>query len=79
MTEFFTLASAPSRPSRSKLALTAPSSPLANPFFASPDWWRLRAAIMKALQDFPEARESVLRALRSLGPPDPTNLPRDPQ
>ena len=41
------------------------SSPAAN-YYDSPDWWQLRSAIMKALQDFPEARDSVVRALRDL-------------
>lgn len=44
----------------------APSSSPADRFYDSADWWRLRAAIMKALQDFPEARDSVVRALRDL-------------
>ena len=35
-------------------------------YYDSADWWQLRAAIMKALQDFPEARDSVVRALRDL-------------
>ena len=35
-------------------------------YYDSADWWQLRAAIMKALQDFPEARDSVIRALRNL-------------
>ena len=34
--------------------------------YDSPDWWHLRAAIMKALQDFPEARDCLVRALREL-------------
>ena len=82
MTDFLITDSDPPSRRRSKLAPTArpaPPSPLANPFFASPDWWGLRAAIMKALQDFPEARDSVLQALRSLGPPDPANPQRDPR
>jgi hypothetical protein len=41
------------------------SSPAAR-YYDSADWWQLRAAIMKALQDFPEARDSVVRALRDL-------------
>jgi hypothetical protein len=41
------------------------SSPAPN-YYDSPDWWQLRAALMKALQDFPEARDSVVRALREL-------------
>jgi hypothetical protein len=35
-------------------------------YYDSADWWQLRAAIMKALQDFPEARDNVVRALRDL-------------
>jgi hypothetical protein len=34
--------------------------------YNSSDRWQLRAAIMKALHDFPEARDSVARALRDL-------------
>jgi hypothetical protein len=34
-------------------------SAVAPNYYDSPDWWQLRAAIMKALQDFPEARDSV--------------------
>jgi hypothetical protein len=36
-----------------------------------PDKWRLRAAIMKALQDFPAAREAVVQALRAIQPEEP--------
>ena len=43
-----------------------PSSAVAPNYYDSPDWWQLRAAIMKALQDFPEARDNVVRALRYL-------------
>ena len=53
---------------RSKLARGAQAhtgSPDAR-YYDSADWWQLRAAIMKALQDFPEARDSVIRALRGL-------------
>ena len=42
------------------------SSKVAANYYDSADWWQLRAAIMKALQDFPEARDSVVRALRAL-------------
>ena len=45
---------------------TPQSSSLAARYYDSADWWQLRAAIMKALQDFPEARDSVVRALRDL-------------
>jgi hypothetical protein len=41
------------------------SSPAAS-YYDSTDWWQLRSAIMKALQDFPEARDTVVRALRDL-------------
>jgi hypothetical protein len=41
------------------------STPAPN-YYDSPDWWQLRAAIMKALLDFPEARDTVVRALREL-------------
>ena len=57
------------RQRRSKLApaaQTLQSSSIADQYYNSPDWWRLRAAIMKALQNFLEARDSVVRALRSL-------------
>ena len=37
-------------------------------YASSQEWWRLRAAILKALQPYPEARESVLAAVRSLIP-----------
>ena len=43
-----------------------PSAAIAPNYYDSPDWWQLRAAIMKALQDFPEARDSVVRTLRDL-------------
>lgn len=42
------------------------SSSLSAQFFASSDWWQLRCAIMAALGDHPEARDSVARALRAL-------------
>ena len=44
----------------------AQSSPLHANYYDSADWWQLRSAIMKALHDFPEARDSVARALREL-------------
>ena len=31
--------------------------------FLSPDYWRSRTAIIRALKDFPEARLAVLKAL----------------
>jgi hypothetical protein len=43
-----------------------PSSAVVPNYYDTPDWWQLRAAIMKALLDFPEARDSVVRALRDL-------------
>jgi hypothetical protein len=59
--------SGPPRQRRSKLAPAARTAQSASiQYYNSPDWWRLRAAIMNALHDFPEARESVVRALRSL-------------
>ena len=42
------------------------SSSVAPDYYNSSDWWQLRAAIMKALHDFPEARDSVARSLRAL-------------
>jgi hypothetical protein len=42
------------------------STPAAPNYYDSADWWQLRSAIMKALHDFPEARDSVARALRDL-------------
>jgi hypothetical protein len=44
---------------------TRTQSPASN-YYDSADWWQLRSAILKALQDFPEARDSVIRALRDL-------------
>ena len=44
---------------------TQSSSP-ASDCYSSPDGWRRRAAIIKALHDFPEARESAVTALRTL-------------
>ena len=41
----------------------------------TPDWWQLRAALMKALHDFPEARDSVVRALRELHALQEPNAP----
>ena len=64
MTDPFSPDSATSWKRRSKLsAVGQASSP---DYYSSPDWWRLRAAIMKALQDFPQARESVVTALRAV-------------
>jgi hypothetical protein len=66
-TDPFSPDSSPRRKRRSKLSAfgRTPQS-LAPEYSSSPDWWRLRAAIMKALQDFPDARESVVNALRTL-------------
>ena len=50
-------------------------SAVAPNYYDSPDWWQLRAAIMKALQDFPEARDSVVRALRELHALQDPNAP----
>ena len=44
----------------------SPSAAVGPDFYNSSDWWQLRAAIMKALHDFPEARDNVARALRDL-------------
>ena len=52
-----------------------PSSAIAPNYYDSPDWWQLRVAIMKALQDFPEARDSVVRALRELHALQEPNAP----
>jgi hypothetical protein len=58
------------RPARSKLAPRPDTRNAApDPRYQSadtPDWWRLRAALMQALRDFPEARSSVVQALQSL-------------
>ena len=53
----------------------AQSSSLPANYYNSPDWWQLRSAIMKALQDFPEARDSVVRALRDLHALQDPNAP----
>ena len=50
-------------------------SAIAPKYYDSPDWWQLRAAIMKAHQDFPEARDSVVRALRELHALQDPNAP----
>jgi hypothetical protein len=44
----------------------AQTGSVAAQFYQSPDWWHLRASNMAALQDFPDARESLIRALHSL-------------
>jgi hypothetical protein len=51
---------------RAKTNRGASPTPAAPDYYNSSDWWQLRAAIMKALHDFPEARDSVVRALRDL-------------
>jgi hypothetical protein len=51
-----------------------PSAVVPN-YYDSPDWWQLRAALMKALQDFPEARDNVVRALRELHALQEANAP----
>ena len=50
-------------------------SAVAPNYYDTPDWWQLRAAIMKALRDFPEARDSVVRALRELHALQDPNAP----
>lgn len=45
-------------------ASPAHPSSLASQFFASPDWRRLRASIMSALEPYPDARQSLARALQ---------------
>jgi hypothetical protein len=67
-------------PPRTLRVKTAPgaqyqSSPAAPNYSDSADWWQLRAAIMKALLDFPEARDSVVRALRELHALQEPNAP----
>lgn len=47
-------------------AKIAESSSITAKFYASPDWSRLRSALMAALADHPEARESVIRTLQAL-------------
>ena len=78
-TTFFTPSALP-RPRRAIHAPLAAQATLSTQFYASPDWWRLRSAIMAALQDHPEARESVaqtMRALHALEEPavEVTNVP----
>ena len=64
-TTFFAPAALP-RQRRATHAALAMQATLASQFYASPDWWRLRSAIMAALQDHPEARESVSQTMRAL-------------
>ena len=64
------------RPRRANLAPGFHHNSTSAPnYYDSPDWWQLRAAIMKALQDFPEARDSVVRALRDLHALQDPNAP----
>ena len=58
----------PSSAPPTRRAKTNPGArtPAAPNYYDSADWWQLRSAIMKALHDFPEARDSVARALRDL-------------
>ncbi len=65
------------RPQRANLTpgFSHNSTPPAPNYSDSPDWWQLRVAIMKALQDFPEARDSVVRALRDLHALQDPNAP----
>jgi hypothetical protein len=66
-TDPFSPDSAPRWKRRSKLSSAGQTSQSPAPdFYTSPEWWRLCATIMKALQNFPEARESVVTALRTL-------------
>jgi hypothetical protein len=65
----------PPRSKRNKSAPGAPQSPAPDNYYNSADWWQLRSAIMKALQDFPEARDSVVRALRDLHALQDPNAP----
>ena len=70
----------PNRPAwqpRGKIAVTATAPPgsAAAQFYQSADWWQLRASIMTALQDYPDARESLVQTLRSLGDLDKSNAP----
>jgi hypothetical protein len=58
-----TSSAAPTRRAKSNPGASAPAAPN---YYDSADWWQLRSAIMKAPQDFPEARDSVARALRDL-------------
>jgi hypothetical protein len=53
----------PTRRAKTNRGASTPAGP---DYYNSSDWWQLRAAIMKALHDFPEARDSVARALRDL-------------
>ena len=64
-TTFFAPAALP-RQRRAIHASLAAQTTLSTQFYASPDWWRLRSAIMVALQDHPEARESVAQTMRAL-------------
>jgi hypothetical protein len=65
MTEQFSPDSVPSRKRRSQMSQAARTTQSAD-YYSSQDWGHLRAVILKALQDFPEARESVVDALRTL-------------
>ena len=47
-------------------AQTPHSSSITAQFYTSPDWSRLRSALMAALADHPDARESVIRTLLAL-------------
>ena len=66
MTDPFTPDSAPRWKRRGKLSASGRATSPDPDYYSSPDWWHLRAAIMKALQDFPQARESVVTALRAV-------------
>ncbi len=70
MTDPFAPDSAPRWKGRGKLSATGRATSPDPGYCSSTEWWRLRAAIMKALQNFPEARESVVTALRTLNAKD---------
>jgi hypothetical protein len=53
----------------------AQTGSVAAQFYQSQDWWHLRASIMTALQNFPDARESLIRALRSVHDLEEPNAP----
>ena len=59
----------PARPWRPRTQLaphsSAPQSNIAAQYYISPEWAQLRAAMMAALQDFPEAAQSLTRALQT--------------
>ena len=50
---------------------SAPNTGPAAQFYASPDWVSLRATLMTALHDYPDARASLAQALLSLSQANP--------